>query len=162
MGMSLYEIDQAILSLVDEETGEILNLDSLHELHMAREQKIENVACWMKNIAAEMDAIRAEEKRLADRRKSLERKHTSLTRYLTDALNGEKFETARCAVTFRKTTRVDIADMSVTAAWAESNAPDIVTRSAPTVSKTELARLLKDGCEIPGCELVADVSMRVK
>lgn len=162
MGMSLYEIDQAILSLVDEETGEILDIDSLRELHMAREQKIENVACWMKNIAAEMDAIRAEEKRLAERRKSLERKHISLTSYLTDALNGEKFETARCSVNFRKTTRVEIADMIATAVWAENNMPDIVTRPAPTVSKTDLARLLKDGREIPGCELVSDVSMSVK
>lgn len=160
--MTLYEINQAILDLVDPETGEVLDWEALNRLNLAREEKLEGVALWMKNIAAEMDAIRAEEKRLAERRKSLERKHTSLTSYLTDALNGEKFETARCSVNFRKTTRVEIADMIATAVWAENNMPDIVTRPAPTVSKTELARLLKDGREIPGCELVSDVSMSVK
>ena len=161
--MTIYEIDQAILSLVDEETGEILDVDSLHELHMERERKIENVACWMKNISAEMDAIRAEEKRLAERRKSLERKHTSLTNYLADALGGEKFETARCVVNFRKTTSVAVSDMRATAEWAESNGmADLVTYAAPTISKAELAKLLKEGREIPGCTLEHNVSMSVK
>ena len=40
--MNLYEIDKAILELVDEETGEIADWDAFEQLQMEREQKIEN------------------------------------------------------------------------------------------------------------------------
>ena len=72
--MNIYQIDNAImtagdaiLDLVDEETGEITDLDQFEALkaemdglQMAREQKISNVACWIKNLKAEADAIKAE------------------------------------------------------------------------------------------------------
>lgn len=163
MSMSLYEIEQAILSLVDEETGEILDIEGLAALQMERERKIENVACWVKNLTAEQEAIRNEEKRLADRRKVLERRTDRLTQYLNDALGGEKFETARCTVSFRKTSRVEISDIHAAAAWADDNGlRDIVTYSLPTVSKPELAKLLKEGRKIPGCTLIDGFSMSVR
>ena len=163
MSMSLYEINQAILSLVDEETGEILDIEGLAALQMEREHKIENVACWVKNLVAEGAALRAEEVNLAERRKKIERKVERLKAYLEDALAGEKFESTRCTVNFRKTSRVEISDIHAAAEWADDNGlRDIVTYSAPTISKTEISKLLKEGREIPGCALVDGVSMSVK
>ena len=163
MSMSLYEIDRTILSLVDPETGEILDGDALEQLQMERDTKLENVACWVKNLAAEAAAIRAEEVSLSDRRKVIERKVDRLKKYLADALNGEKFQTAKCAVTFRKTSKVEITDSEATAKWCEDNGLfDLVVYSAPTVSKTELAKLLKAGTEIPGAEVVEGLSLGVK
>lgn len=163
MSMSLYEINQAILSLVDEETGEILDIEGLAALQMEREHKIENVACWVKNLVAEGAALRAEEVNLAERRKKIERKVERLKAYLEDALAGEKFESTRCTINFRKTSRVEISDIHAAAEWADDNGlRDIVTYSAPTISKTELSKLLKEGREIPGCELVDGISMSVK
>lgn len=163
MSMSLYEIDQAILSLVDEETGDIADWDAFDALQMARETKLENVACWYKNLTAEAEAIRKEEINLAERRRSLERKSERLKSYLSETLGGEKFQTAKCAVSFRKTTKVEISDACKTAEWLENNGhPDLVAYSAPTVSKTELAKLLKTGEIVPGAELVVGLSMGVK
>ena len=163
MSMSLYEIDQAILSLVDEETGEIADWDAFDTLQMARETKLENVACWYKNLTAEADAIRKEEINLAERRRSLERKSERLKRYLAEALGGEKFQTAKCAVSFRKTTKVEISDACKTAEWLENNGhPDLVAYSMPTVSKPELSKLLKAGEIVPGAELVDGLSLSVK
>lgn len=163
MGMSIYEIDQKILDLVDPETGEIMDGAAFDALQMEREAKLENVACWIKNLVAEGAAIRAEEVNLAERRRALERKSERLKNYLAEALGGEKFQTAKCSVTFRKTTKVEIDDVSSAAEWCESNGHlDMVVYSAPQVSKNELAKLLKAGEVIPGAELVESYSMGVK
>ena len=163
MSMSLYEIDRSILALVDPETGEILDVDALEQLQMERETKLENVACWIKNMSAESAAIRQEEMNLAERRKYLERKIDRLKKYLADALNGEKFQTAKCSVTFRKVSKVEITDSVAAAMWCEDNGMgDLVAYSAPTVSKNELAKLLKAGTEIPGAAIAEGISMGVK
>ena len=44
--MNLYQIDSALAECVDAETGEILDVEKLLELNMAREQKIENIASF--------------------------------------------------------------------------------------------------------------------
>lgn len=163
MALNIYEINQAILDLVDPETGEIMDYEAFDRLQMERETKLENVACWIKNLTAEGAALRAEEVALAERRKVLERKSERLKKYLADALNGEKFQTAKCYVSFRKTAKVEVTDASSVAAWCEDNGlHDIVAYAAPTVSKTEIAKLLKAGMEIPGAEMVDGISMGVK
>lgn len=163
MGLSIYQIDQAILGLVDPETGEIMDGEAFNLLQMEREAKLENVACWIKNLTAEGAALRAEEVALAERRKVLERKIDRLKKYLEAALNGEKFQTTKCSVTFRKTTKVEVTDAASVAVWCEDHGMgDLVAYSAPTVSKTDLARLLKTGTEIPGAEIVEGISMGVK
>lgn len=50
--MTLYEINQTILSLIDEETGEILDEDQLERLNIAKEEKRENIALYIKNLRA--------------------------------------------------------------------------------------------------------------
>lgn len=163
MSISIYEIDRAIMDLVDPETGEILDWEALEALQLEREAKIENVACWYKNLVAEAKAIREEEKALAERRKAVEAMAERRKRYLEDALGGQKFQTARCSITFRKTTKVDLQDEQAAIEWCQKNGRDDVLKyAAPEVNKTELTKLLKDGVTIPGAELVAGLSMGVK
>jgi hypothetical protein len=163
MGFSIYEIDRAIMDLVDPETGEILDAEALDQLQMERETKLENVACWIKNLTAEGAAIRAEEVNLAERRKVIERKAERLKNYLADVLGGEKFQTPKCSVSFRKTSKVEIADIDGVVKWCEDNGMfDLVVYSAPTVSKNELAKLLKGGADIPGAVMAEGISMGVK
>ena len=80
--MTLYEIDRAIMDAItaglDPETGELTNYDELEELQLARDEKIENIACYIKNIAADAKAIRDEEQALAKRRKTLENRAEGL------------------------------------------------------------------------------------
>lgn len=163
MALNIYEINQAILDLVDPETGEILDYEAFDQLQMEREAKLEGMACWIKNLVAEGAALRAEEVNLVERRRAVERKAERLKKYLGEALGGEKFQTAKCAVTFRKTSRVEITDARSVAEWCDDNGlGDLVVYSAPSVSKPELAKLLKFGEEIPGAALVEGISMGVK
>lgn len=161
--MTLYEIDKAIMDLVDPETGEITDFDALDALSMERNRKIENIACYYKNLAAAADALKREEETLAERRKSTENKAKRLKEYLSYALNGEKFQTPKCAVSFRKTTSVSVSDPSCAIEWAEMTGhKECVRYRAPEISKSEIAKILKSGVEVPGAELVQSISIGVK
>lgn len=163
MSLSLYEINRAILDLVDPETGEITDWEAFDRLQMDKTEKLENVALWYKNLVAEAAAIRAEEVNLAKRRGSLEKKAEGLKKYLCDALCGEKFTTARCSISWRKTIKTVISNVDEVAAWCEDNgARDLVVYGSPSVSKDEIKKLLKGGAEIPGAYLTLELSMGVK
>ena len=58
--MTLYEIDNAILECVDEETGEIIDFEKLDALCIERENKIKNVAQWYKDTIADVEKFKAE------------------------------------------------------------------------------------------------------
>lgn len=163
MSLSLYHIDQALENLVDHDTGEVLDFDAFEELQMARDAKIEGIVCWTKNLAAEVKAIREEEKELAERRKELEAKRDKLLGYVDRALDGAPFQTAKCSVTFRKSTAVEITSMDALVKWCMDNGYDgKVTYAAPTVAKSDITALLKAGTAIDGAELVPRRNMGVK
>lgn len=163
--MTIYEIDSAIQALldsgVDEETGEMLtDIDALMELQMARDKKVENLACAVKNMDAEARAIRDEEKRLAERRKSLEAKAARAEDYLAFVLNGEKFASARVSVGWRKCTKTEVDDNF--AEWAKDHAPDLLRFREPEPDKTAIAAALKAGRKLEGAALTTTVSMTIK
>lgn len=111
--MKLYEIDEAIANFdyeIDEETGEILNMDELDKLNMSREQKVENIAILYKNGKAETDALIEERNRLDARIQRSKNRDTSLFNYLKFALRGESFSTTKCECTFRPSESIEIPD----------------------------------------------------
>lgn len=163
MGFSLYEIDRRIMDLVDPETGEIMDGAAFDQLQMDREDKLEGIACYIKNKAAEAAAIKAEENALATRRKALDNEVERLRAYLADVLGGEKFQTARVSVTFRRTSRVELTEPALAIAWAQTHGyVGLVKYKAPEIGKDDLGKLLRSGIEVPGAELVEGLSMGVK
>jgi hypothetical protein len=110
---NLYQIDQGILECLDFETGEIIDPERLESLQMERNQKIENVACWIKNLLSDAAAIRAEKDALADREAKCRKKAEDLKKWLGLALEGQKFSSARCAVSFRRSETVEVADVAL-------------------------------------------------
>ena len=116
--MTLYEIDNAVNSViengfkVDEETGEVLfTADDIEQLQLDRQAKIENIALYIKNTVSFANDIDTEIKTLTERKKAAERKAESLKSYLAFILNGEKFKTAKCAISYRKSERVEVANV---------------------------------------------------
>ena len=161
--MTLYEIDKMITDLADPETGEITDFEALDNLQMARDQKIENIACYYKNLVSDAEAIKAEKDALTERQKAAENKAARLKEYLSYALRGEKFSTPQCPVTFRKTTSVNVDNPSAAIEWAEMNGhKECVRYKAPEISKSELGKVLKTGQEVPGAALVEGLSVGVK
>lgn len=158
--MNLYEIDAAITALVDPETGEISDFDAFDQLSMARDQKIENIALYYKNLVADAAAYKAEKLAFAERQKAAENKAQRLKDYLAYALQGQKFESPR--VNFRKTISVNVADPDTVLAWLQDHAhEDCIQYAEPTISKAKLAKILKTEA-VPGAELVDGYSVGVK
>lgn len=158
--MNIYEIDNAMFSLIDEETGEIKDYEAFEELQMQKEEKIENTALWYKNLVAESKAIREEEKALAERRKSLENKAENLKNFVNRTLNGNKFSTSKVAISYRKSTAVEVDDEFIDYAMKNNN--DLLTYKQPEPNKTVIKGMLQGGFDIPHAELVERNNMSIK
>ena len=161
--MNLYQINAQIEAienavddgiLINEETGEVMTLEqALMELRMAREEKIENVALWVKNLAYDVKTIKAEEETLQKRRKAAEAKMERLKGFLMGALvredgTAEKFKTARAVVTVCKnnpSTVIDDEALLPAEFWREK-----IERSP---DKTQIKEVLARGIEVPGAHL---------
>ena len=157
--MTLFEIDKALAEFefnIDPETGEILNINDLDELQMAREQKLENIGLYIKNLEAEKEAVKHEKDNFADREKRLGKKIESLKGYLTYALDGQKFSTPKVAVSFRRSESVHITD--------EYLIPDEykIFTVVKKPDKGVIKDALKKGKEIMGCELVEKRNVQIR
>lgn len=154
--MKLYEIDEALAECFDPETGEIVDIDSYENLQGERDKKIEGIACIIKNRQALIDALKAEKKRMDDRIATLEAQNENTKAFLDSVLQGHRFETEKAVCSYRKSTRVDITDIS--------KIPDeymnIKTEIAPM--KTAIKQALKEDKEVPGCALIETNNLSIK
>jgi len=150
------EIDRAIQNCIDPETGEILDDTSeLDALTLARDEKIENIACYIKNLKADAEAIRTEEKKLAERRKTCENRAEWLKKYLANNLQGEKFKSPRVAVSWRRSQAVVVEDI-------RKLPEDYLRYKDPEPDKTAIKDAIKKGFDVEGAELVDNLSMVIK
>ncbi|WAX05232.1 hypothetical protein AC844P1_00021 [Anaerostipes phage AC844P1] len=152
---NLYEIDEQIMQCIDEDTGEILDLEKLNHLQMQQEQKVESLALWYKNLLSDAAALKAEKETFAAREKSAKNRAESIKAYLSDFLNGEKFETKKAKITFRKSKQVDIIDQSTID-------DDYLIYQEPRPNKTKIKEALKSGAQLKGVQLVEKKNIQIK
>lgn len=153
--MNLFQIDEEIMSCVDMETGEVIDTERLAQLQMDRDTKIENIACWIKNLLSDAEALKAQKQAFADRQKAAESKADSLKKYLSEYLGGQKFSTDKVAISFRKTSAVNVIDMT--------QIPEEFLKFAePTADKTAIKNAIKAGNVIAGAEIVEGQSISIK
>lgn len=146
--MTLYEIDAQILECIDEDTGEVIDLERLSELNMERDKKISGVACWIKDLKAEAEALKAEKQNLAKRQAVCENKVESLKNWLMYALNGEKYKDSRCNIRYQKSTSVSFAE-----GFDFNSLPEDYKKITVEPKKTEIKNAIKDGATIEGCTI---------
>lgn len=159
--MTLFDIERRIADMIDPETGELLDYEAFAALQVEREEKIETVALWIKELNAKSLAIGDEIERLSKRKKAAESKAKRLKEYLDLALDGQKFSTARCAVSFRKTWRCEVTPTFID--WAEkAGRDDLLTYKRPTPNLAAIKEAIAAGEELPDAEMVAGRSVSVK
>ena len=143
--MNLFEIENEIMNCWDQETGEIFDSKKMDQLEMERDTKIENIALY----------IKAEKQSFAERQKAAENKAEALKRYLASYLAGQKFSTPRVAISFRKTSSVNVTDMSLLPS-------EYLKFADPTPDKTAIKNAIKAGTAVAGAEIVDGQSMSIK
>ena len=153
---ALYEIEDDILGCVDTETGEIIDPEKLDALEMEREKKIEAVILWRKDLLAEAEAVKKEADVLTKRAKSCENKAEQLKNYISYALNGEKFKTDRCSVSYRKTSGVVLDDIYKVSAKFWGDIKD------SWISKTKIKEAIEKGETVEGAHIEERQSISIK
>ena len=152
---TLYEINAAMLDCVDLETGEIIDIEQLQALQLEREQKVENVALWYKNLLSDAEQYAAEEAAFKEKKRRAQAQAERLKQYLLDALGGEKYKSARVSISYRNTPRVVVDDVL--------NLPPRFVRFAdPEPNKTEIAAAIKAGEDVYGARLETNQSIIIK
>lgn len=153
--MNLYQIDRAILELVDPESGEILDYEAFADLQMEREQKIENIALYYKNLMAEAAALKAEKDSFAEREAAAKNKAESLKKYLDTILGGNPYKSTKFNVTYRKSEQTVIDDISAIPA-------EYLKPVKPEAKLTEIKKAIKGGVEVAGAHVEEKNNISIK
>lgn len=153
---TLYEIDKAILDCIDMETGEVIDIDKFDSLEIQREQKLENIALYIRNLKSDVEEFKKEKENFVKKQRVAENKIKSLTSYLDFALNGEKFKTPRVSVSYRKSKKLVIDN--------ELLIPDDYKKIEITIDKRAITNFLNenDYKEIGGCHLEETANIQIK
>lgn len=142
--MKLFDIDEKLAAcvkldesrVVDTESGEII---------------------WYKNLLADAEALKAQKNAFAEREKAAKAKAESLRDFLSRYLNGKKFESAKVAMSFRKSEAVEFDAKCI------GNVPEEFLKfKDPELDKVAVKKAIKAGETVPGCELVARQNLQIK
>lgn len=152
--MKLYEIEERyedFLNLIEEEEipDEVVK-DTLEAIEGEFTEKIDNIACLVKNLDAQILAIEGEVKKLTKRKKTKENNIKRLKRYVYDNMNylgKKKIETPRNVISVRKNPmKIFLEDGFID--WAKENADDLLKYNEPTVNKSAIKEAINDGRKI--------------
>lgn len=167
--MKLYEITADYSALLEAiEAGEIpeeaIN-DTLESVTAILEDKVDNIACYIKNLTAFVAEIKAEEQALAERRRSKEKQIERMKAYLSEALlrvGRDKVETARNKVSFRKSQSVFVENETAFIEWAKVNAANYLTYKEPTINKTAIKTAIAEGIPVIGASVETKQNIQIK
>lgn len=138
-----------------EQTGEENLLDKFEALKIERSEKISSVACLIKNLRMLEAGLGTEIDELRARKKIVGEQIKKLFGYLSYALGpGEKFEDAKCKLSWRRSTKVEVPD--------EDLVPDQYCRLERKVLKEEIEKDLKIGADLPFARLITKQNLQVK
>lgn len=166
MGLSLYEIDSRIQSIIDrlydtvDENGEVGEIDftELEQLQEDRKTKLENIALYIKNTEAEAKAIKEEEDKLSKRRKSLENRAERLRALMINSMkeaNEPELATARCKARIKDNEQTDIIDLD---AIPEEYINVKVERKP---DKTAIKKAIKAGQQVAGAQIIINTTIKI-
>lgn len=151
---NLYEINEEILNCIDEETGEV-DVERLVALQQEKNQKIENIALWIKNLLADAEALKVEKLAFEERQKRALNKAERLRQYLISTLEGQPFTSTRAIITFRHSDVVKIDDIDLIDM-------QYITMGAPVPDKVAIKKAIKSGEQLEGCHLEVNTTMQIK
>lgn len=160
--MTLYEIDREIEACVDDETGEIIDAERLEKLELDRNTKIENIGLWYKNLISDAQALNNEIDVLQERKKKAESKAEQLKMFLDSVLTGEKFETGKVQMFYRKSRSVNLDDDFIEWAKVTDGMNELLRFKAPEPNKAAIKAAILDGRDIKHAEIVENNNLTVR
>lgn len=159
-------IDRLLAEAVDEDTGELLFTDEeleekIEALQMSFDDKIDSLACAVKNLKAEASDIREEKMKLAKRQSSVEKELERTKRFLAYLLKGDKFKNGRHSISYRKSVEV-VVEEDEFINWAQNNAPELLISREPDPDKKAIKAAIESGTEIRYASLRENNNIQVR
>lgn len=152
--MTLYEIDQRILDLIDTESGEIADEQAFDLLQMEKSEKLESIALAYKNFEADAAALAEQEKSFAERKSRAKKKAERCKKLLERGLAGQKMETIFASVSYRKSVAVEITDLDAL--------PFVFTTTEIKPNKVKIQAAIDSGEIVPGAQIVTRNNIQIK
>jgi len=162
--MKLYEISNEFQNIVDliencdEMSPELI--DKLNNVSENASEKVINVAAYIKNLEAESDTMQLYLNNMRNRQDRVEKRIESLKEYLKynmDILKLNKVESPEFDVQLRANNySLDLFDQ--TAIPKEY----FRTKESISISKQDIIKDLKVGCDVPGARFVTTKSVLIK
>ena len=172
--MTLYEINEqfsaamemyeaGVDEVVDTETGEVRSLaDVLNELHISREEKIENTVRYIKNLRADSESARAEAANLIERADRFDKKAEQLESYLLSQLGDcKKLETPLYTVKVRTTKSTCCPTDEEAIQRLPEGFWNIKTTVKVTPDKKAIKAALEKGEKLEGCSIVENKRLSI-
>lgn len=155
---TLYELNQKFNEFefeIDEETGEILNAEELDKIELERNEKLENIGLWIKNLESDAEAYKREKDSFAEKERLAKNKVESLKKYLNFVLNGDTFKSDRVNITYRKSTALNVIDEYVIP-------KKYFVKQAPKLDKKAVKDAIKSGKKVKGAEIIEKENIQIK
>lgn len=146
--MSLYEVEQKFMEVIDQDTGEVLCSEEEFDNLMANEENgIEYFIRAYKNKQAYAKALKDEETALKKRREAAEKAMENIKNRLDRHMAGQRYECPSGAINYRKSTTTDAVDLDAFLKW---DGRFQYLEFDPKPKKKEIGEAIKAGTEIPG------------
>lgn len=165
--MNLFDINQKIKELqleIDPETGEIPDeaATALDNMEMSKFDKVRSLSLLEKELDYEIQCLDSECHKLSDRIVKDKKKREWIKNYLLAALDGENIKGTDFEVKHSKSytteTTKDFLD------WAKDGHTEylnIKPAPEPAPNKSEIAKALKSGIEIPGAWIEQHINLKI-
>ena len=160
--MQLYRINQEIEALIDDETGEVFDMDALIQLLGAKEDKIRNIMMLIKNTRADVAVLETEKKQFESRIKMKKNLVERLTNYLAMNTEGQTFDFPEGAIRYRASEETEIDDAFIDWAMNSPEGERFLTYSIPKANKTAIKSYIKAGNDVPHARLVKKNNIQIK
>ena len=157
-------INELYNECVDPETGEMTD-DFEQRLELLLRELDENKDDAINEIKSRQTVIEARKKEIERLQKANARDELTISNIkeaLAAVLEEQKYKSTVGSVSYRHSKAVKILDTEKLIEWASDKYEQVISYAKPTVSKTEVGKLLEKGIEIPYAEVEERVSVIVK
>ncbi len=153
--MSLFDFDEAIEKNCFDDDGHVIDAELKAIFEEERDDAVERTGMVYKKEDAILNDIKEEIAKLQKRAKVHQNRRDGVKSYLDRYLAGRKFETAKLAISYRKSEAVEVAE--------GASVPDeFLVEQAPKIDKIGLKKALKGGAVIEGVSLVERQNIQIK
>ena len=172
--MRLYEINQAMTEIADKldfdfESGEVgENFDEeLYQMFLSlsedRQERLQYLAKITLNTKADAESLKAEKSRLDRRMKIKNRQYRTLLDILDRECGGEKTDLGVATLSYRNTKSTEIKDPSELLKWIISEKKyGLLNVKDDFFRKSDIKKLIDDGVDVEGAEIVTNKSYSLR